>query len=270
MKRKFLLVVMLLSSGMLLFGCEKEASNIQTAEYQVDEVNEVVEDTETLEPQTEEPNGNKLRYELSKQFCYDGDGKLSSTIVREYDDRGYVIKETVTLIDADGSENSYWYDEGCDDNGNLIKDNYMTDEGLAQYWTYKYDEYNNEIECITYDSDGNKMYTQTSIYEYDSESRITKETVIQDQEGLDLVMEYTYNYTYDEMGNLQTSIDNFGGKKIYEYDENGFLTRLINQVGGNEMITRYTNDEYGNAIKEEYYNSCGELSNYNENEYIGF
>ena len=231
---------------------------------------QVGEEPEKDEPQVEEQISSDLRYELSKQLCYDGEGQLSSTVVREYDDRGYVIKETVTLIDAEGSESSYWYEEVCDDKGNLVEDKYMTEEGLVQYWTYTYDDHNNEIECITYDSDGNIMCTQTCIYDYDSEGRKVQETIIQVQEGLDTDMEYTYNYTYDEDGKLMTSVDGFGGEKVYEYDENDFLIKVTNIVAGNEMVTKYTNDEHGKAIKEEYDDSTGVLSNYNENEYIGY
>ena len=225
-----------------------------------------VESGEAISDGEKQPDEDVV-YVKVKQICYNPDGSYGSTISWEYDERGFVNKEIVSYIGEDNQTFTFWYDEICDDDGNIIDDRYMTDAGLAQYWINKYDEHNNRIESITYGPDDNIMFVEKSTYEYDDAGRKIKESTEQKQNGFDFGMAIEISYTYDEDGKLLSTLNTYGAENIYEYDDNGYLIKITTKSSGSEVVTLYTNDDKGNLIKEEYFNLDGSPNGYSEYEY---
>lgn len=176
------------------------------------------------------------------KYGYDDNGYLISlsdngkVTYFENDSLGRVLKETL----PDGKLIEYTYDGNnnvlsagtdghmtyftYDELGNLVKkvapNKHVT--------TYAYDD-NNQLASVTDNS------SQTQIYHYDSDARITSITI-----GSDTVAKYTY----DDVGNKLSSTDYNGDVTTYRYDNDDQL--ISSTVGG--ATTTYSYDQDGQVV----------------------
>ena len=71
--------------------------------------------------------GNRL-------YHYDEDGRLTRTVIDEYDDKGNHVKQS--YYGSDGELESYYTYE-YDKDGNMVQQNeYAGDGKLSRYWSY--------------------------------------------------------------------------------------------------------------------------------------
>lgn len=176
------------------------------------------------------------------KYAYDDNGYLISlsdngkVTYFENDSLGRVLKETL----PDGKIIEYTYDS----NNNVLS---AGSDGHMTYFTY--DELGNLIKKVapnkhvttyTY-NDNNQLASvtdnssQTQIYHYDSDARITSITI-----GSDTVAKYTY----DDVGNKLSSTDYNGNVTTYRYDSNDQL--ISSTVGG--ATTTYSYDQDGQVV----------------------
>lgn len=213
------------------------------------------------------------------------------TISYEYDVRLNVVKETVgqysrtyayneaglcsKIIDFDGSEVSYSYDNGgnlsevrsaaknerCtyDGNGNVKTVLQLEGDSWDTYMSYEYDIFNNVVES-------KDALQNVTTYEYDANNNLIK-TILPEQQISGKGTNYTYDvmnrptkiilpngvvkveYVYDCMGRV---IKEYRGEKsedttfnAYEYDIFGNVEKMTNYAG---KETTYVYDERGNMI----------------------
>lgn len=127
----------------------------------------------------------------------------------EYDENGYLIKETHNMTDPDYS---YYYYYAYDSMGNNIKVGcYTLDGTLDYYYEYAYDENRNLLSRAYGNKNGEKIFLST--YEYDELGNCIKETernLYECDADKDKVMEY------DEYGNtLKITVSKPDGELIY-------------------------------------------------------
>ena len=66
----------------------------------------------------------------------------------------------------------------------------------------------------------------------------------------DNVIVYTYNYNNSLLITETRTVDGEVDISVYTYDDNGKLVQISNE--GQQFIHKYTNDNLGNRISEEY------------------
>ena len=102
-------------------------------------------------------------------------GDVKSVIEKEYDaiERfGEIEKESINS----------WYDIAFNEEGNQVEwISYDSDGSIDSKWTSEYDEEGNQVEKITYDSDGSLTLKYTYEYdEYDKEDNWTSKITFED------------------------------------------------------------------------------------------
>ena len=176
-----------------------------------------------------------------------------------YDSKG----NTTSITDAEGNKTSYTYDE----NGNMLTQTepsgavlkYIYDgnnpititDALGNKSTMSYNDKNMITKMVDYEG-------KETIYEYNDDGQLIEEKV----EGLgSKKYEYTDGFmtsvtdfngnkstmTYDNYGNLTSSIDPEGNKTTYEYD---LVGRLLKQTNAEGNSRSYTYNCYGAKLTE--------------------
>ncbi len=141
-------------------------------------------------------------------------------------------------------EVNYFYTDG------LLNYSYLTDTdgaGGELRWdrttTYTYDNQGREVKRNIVD-----YHDQNITTTYDEQGNIVEKVV---ELNTDNVFVYTYTYN-DSLLMTETRTDGNGEVDIsvYTYDDNGKLVQISNDV--QQFIHKYTNDNLGNRISEEY------------------
>jgi len=103
-------------------------------------------------------------------------------------------------------------------------------------------------------ADGKERHKQT----YDSEGRVLENTKYSYFGGIE-GLSYTYEHVYDELGRVKEVRHIHSGglildRYIYNYDEKGRLSRIVQQKPeGNSINRAYVYDDAGRIIQETYY-----------------
>ena len=113
-----------------------------------------------------------------------------------------------------------------------------------------YNEEEKAIEITTDSTKGKWIYNERGF--------LIEETFVVNTEVDELNYEIRSLYSYDEYGNLIVLEDGITGKEMIrnKYDEYG---NLIERKEHNKLVKRYTYDKNNRLIKEERYNSSGEI-----------
>lgn len=171
----------------------------------------------------------------------------------------------LTLVkDGLGAQMRYGYD--C--LGNVTLEERLIEEGIRSRIHYAYNkngwrirkteqiqgngDISKAVTSYGYDADGNLTNIKTPKgaeirMEYDADSRIIEERVIDKKNGINM----TTSYTYDAVGNvLNQTVTGADGERLetgWNYDLKDRLTHTINQSGA---VTRYIYDQNDQLIKE--------------------
>lgn len=216
---------------------------------------------------------------------YYGMGPLYERIEFEYDDHGQLLRELIH--DETGCYRVREYVNSYDAAGRLTKAESFTDGELFETWQHSYDEqgnltrtefihrspYSTDTIVETFDESGNVLRNETTVVLWSAAE-------LNESERAPAITEYFY-----EDGLLIGSESDEGSQDVYTYDRKGRLTRLerfrdealcccweytytadteteIQYEPDGTMTTKQvrTYDKAGNLIKEEQFNSKGELS----------
>ena len=82
---------------------------------------------------------------------------------------------------------------------------------------------------------------------YDEQGNMVEKVV---EMNTDNVIVYTYNYNNSLLITETRTVDGEVDISVYTYDDNGKLVQISNE--GQQFIHKYTNDNLGNRISEEY------------------
>ena len=207
---------------------------------------------------------------------YDGEGNLLVKII-------YNTDESITVIDADGNEETHLYDA----RGVLINETDSLDRDMDTLYDANFRPLTVANEAghtlsMEWSEDGKYLLAETdpegnrTEYTYDDEGRLLSET---DPEGNTQLFTYTgdlltsvedaegdiITYSYTEDGLLSQQTDSEGKTISYDYDEHGQRTSTTNWKGN---TTSYTYDEIGNLVEtvspqglitRNEYNAAGQL-----------
>ena len=208
-------------------------------------------------------NGNKIEFKYT-YYDSDGNGSLSSHVTWTFDKDGNEIEWTA---DDKYTNSKKRTERGYDANGKQIKEiNYDNDE-LTGWIESEYDVFGNKIRYEEYDKDRKCTYKTISSYN--------------EQENLNYFTVYdygkiskTYEYEYDEKGNMIKSAEYDGDGNIIriyerEYDEMGRETKFVHYNGDGTVNSsdEYEYDENGNEIKSVHYDGEGNIRWMAESEY---
>lgn len=185
---------------------------------------------------SKDPNAADLPFELPfrQELAY----------AYAYDEEGRVIRKERTCED-DKQVIEYRYDN----TGLLLEERFAQNEGAAVVTTYVYDEAGRILRSVSPKKEVN--------YTYDGHGNLTrKESRTASVGGYDLSID-TYEYTYDESGNVIKQVVDLSGFKsrVYEfvYDEDGMLLEQIQTSqplnSNNTSVSRSRYDCYGNVIE---------------------
>lgn len=199
------------------------------------------------------PNSSRDRISTSQ---YDGNNKLT------------------IRTDADGSQHRFTYDAS----GNLIKEERYINTAQTQILTYGYDLLNRVVRFVDvdgsitqtfYDASNNKSRTELTVatgfftngvantrtavttYKYDFNNRLVEETF--DPTGLNIVQ----TIRYDEMGNAIEKTNGNGAAEKFTYN---LLGNLTEQLDGENNLTRFGIDQFGDQISVENPRGTGAVS----------
>lgn len=163
-----------------------------------------------------------------------------------YDREGRVIRKERTCED-DKQVMEYRYDNA----GRLLEERFTQNEGAAVVTAYVYDKAGRILRSASPEKEVN--------YTYDGHGNLTrKESLTASVGGYTSLSTDTYEYTYDESGNVIKRVENLAGLKpcVYEfvYDEDGILLEQIRTSQSAdynvETVVRERYDCYGNVIEK--------------------
>jgi hypothetical protein len=173
------------------------------------------------------------------------------------------------------SKNSFPLESYFSQKGILLRKSTFNSKGnLESKILFKYDENNNNIECITYHSDGslaskklNKFDSENRLFEsheFDAREKITsKKTTRYDSGGYRILTCYerisrglvkTLESVFDEhennVANYYFSDEELESKEIKQYDVNGNLFETIQYypLTNEQVITRFKYDRQNNIV----------------------
>jgi len=221
---------------------------------------------------------------MTKQDCYDSEGKYSYTLAWDYDERGNLTSQ----IDALGRSTTHKYDI----NNNRIL---TQTPNLDRTTKYLYDFMNRLIRIDDIYSDGvtystsnrydiagnligsTDQYGNETIYKNDEFGRPIEIVlpVISDQN--EILQHPTVKNEYDVIGNITRHVDGNGNVTLKTYNIHGAITSVKYPDGTSEerryqlngvlselkarddTITRYTNDCFGRVVETKVYSQFNEL-----------
>ncbi len=176
---------------------------------------------------------------------YGPDGQLEQTTSYEYDDKGFLIRET--LKEADGTvmeEKSFEPDEKL----RISREYLHYADGSRDTITYTYDQNGRVIRKETADPDGEVEEAREMSYQDDQ----LVHQAVKHADG-DIIEEHRYVY---EGGLLQEALHYNGQegssqKRIYSYDDKGHRESVLVYDEADNLIERilFDNDDEGRPIK---------------------
>jgi RHS repeat-associated protein len=241
--------------------------------YKYNEKKQLIEEKTYLDNSTEkfystfkyDNVGNLIEKVVGKEK--DVNKEISSKITYKYNNINQITDEIHQINATDTNLLQYEYDK----NGNKIAEkNYITKDKTKYFMnSYQYDILDNLIEerhklvensninqesinKYTYDNENNILSRSkltehgyiTENYTYDYKNRISKKTMLQDEDT-----NITITYTYDNRGNtIANKIADLNNEYITTYRFDG-LNNKISSTDPIGNITRYQYDENNNLIK---------------------
>ena len=203
-------------------------------EYTYDEKGNLLTETHF----SKDPNAADLPFELPfrQELAY----------AYAYDEAGRVIRKERTCED-DKQVIEYRYDN----TGLLLEERFTQNGGATVVTAYVYDEAGRILRSVSPEKEVN--------YTYDGHGNLTRKESLTASVGgyTDLSID-TYEYTYDESGNVIKRVEDLAGLKprVYEfvYDEDGVLLEQIRTSQSAdynvETVIRERYDPYGNVIEK--------------------
>ena len=224
---------------------------------------------------------------------YNEDGKLLSTVDNnhsqeyEYDDNGFLIKETDTRTQSEGEEAQERITTYTNNEKGLAISGTVTGSDGTSNMEYTYDDQDRPIKQVSVPVDDPEN-TTTYEYFYDEQGKQVKNTMSgKDQSS-------AFEYTYDSEGNMASIKQTFvydGHESVYEslcfgnswiaiketyndiiytgeieYDDKGYPARLVkNGDDGSSIEETYEFDENGNMIRHTIVSVDG-VDNYRDQE----
>jgi YD repeat-containing protein len=194
-----------------------------------------------------EYNARDLETSLSG---YDAQGQLDFRTVKEYDNRGQLLKE----ISFNPDETfSYTAEFGYTRGGSEKRTTFFTPGNVADYTSVEtFDTNGNRLEESATNTEGELEYRVT--YSYDGEGRLLEETAFRSDGSQD----YRLQNEYDNGNLVKTTEFNEENKAFYTYtyayDDKGNMTeRMTETEDGTKDTYRYSYeyDEAGNWVKRE-------------------
>ena len=203
-------------------------------EYTYDEKGNLLTETHF----SKDPNAADLPVELPfrQQLAY----------AYAYDEEGRVIRKERTCED-DKQVMEYRYDNA----GLLLEERFTQNGGATVVTTYVYDEAGRILRSVSPEKE--------VTYTYDGHGNLTqKESLTASVGGYTSLSTDTYEYTYDERGNVIKRVEDLAGLKpcVYEfvYDEDGVLLEQIRTSQSAdynvETVIRERYDPDGNVIEK--------------------
>ena len=167
------------------------------------------------------------------------------TLTYNYDTLGRNNK--VTINTTNPIETNYYYHSYTDENGTKHNSNLLGMESSENFkYRYVYDDRNNitVVQAVSYDADGNAVYTPIEEYTYDALNQLTRVDYLTQNKRV--------VYTYDSGGNIKE-------EKIYTVDSNGTVTLsdtkayVYGDTNWKDKLTTYegqaiTYDNIGNPL----------------------
>lgn len=232
----------------------------------------LLEVVETMEYATTDSTETSMHY-----YTYNEDNLLANWISGDrkaeytYDENGNLIKKFSTYPNSDGKQTSQTVEYTYDADGNMLKETCYVAEKIYSFYEFVYDSNGNMVKksyyerFIPYDPTFPPSLQYTIDYTHDVNNRLVKQVTTRSSNDSTIV-EYaydaagrlteecvgnsTYQYTYDESGNLlkKTLGDNIIDE--YNYDASGNLIKQINLYGSTRYIYEYTYDADGKLIEE--------------------
>lgn len=207
---------------------------------------------------TEDYEGESLKsyhqfaYNENGGLLYDGyfhrDGELSSIIKYDYDDAGFVIRESEVL--SNGKEDYVLCYVNDDSGRHIRKDRFPEGGGLVTDWDeYEYDEAGNQTVWRGY---RDNKYSFCWYYTYDAAGNHTG-TERYDKDGYRTMGS---KYEYDTAGHLLSTYavndeGNYEAEATYEWSDNYHTRRSPWYYSSNGKLAgydTYTYDDYGNVL----------------------
>lgn len=318
MKRKLLtLIVATIFSTSIISGCSNSTSSettdntesveeTVTKETTTEETENEVPDSESESIEESEPevieNEQEQIFVQTESVTTDADGNVDESYVYGYNEKGeqirreytYILGESITATDVE----EYEYDA----KGNRVKEIIRYDGGGID-WIIEstYDDEGNILSYKEYDDD--TLYFRE--YEYDSDKKLTKETLhsIDENENDSITssVEYIYDsdknlieetsygedgtesmktkYEYNDMGDkVSDSIDFYeyadmlgytNALNKYEYDDQNRLSLSTRYEDGqlvSKLVTEY--DDNGNILRETKYDENDSLESITDYKYM--
>ena len=207
------------------------------------------------------------KFDANKELiCPTGSSIAYTLMDYNYNEKGVEIKESFYGKDGEPvtAERQDWFAQSkkYDDKGRLVKTKYWDKDGKpfgmgttdVSEERYEYDIDGHRISESFFDANGNLTEKDGYIsehyasvkYEYDDKGNRIKEAYF-DAQNVRIVEKIN---EYDKWGNLA---------KISAYDKDGHLADQTKDMPGYAVET-YVNDEFGNTIKESYYDAKGALT----------
>ncbi len=192
-------------------------------------------------------NATNLETSLSG---YDADGQLDFRTVKDYDNRGQLLKETSFNPDETFS---YVAEFGYTRSGSEKRTTFFTPGNVADYTSIEtFDTNGNRLEESATNTEGELEYRVT--YTYDGEGRLLGETAFRPDGSQD----YRLQNDYDNGNLVKTTEFNEEDEAFYTYtyayDDKGNMTeRTTETEDGVEDVYRYSYayDEAGNWVRRD-------------------
>tara|TARA_E500000305_G_scaffold36763_3_gene28012 strand:+ start:86 stop:17857 length:17772 start_codon:yes stop_codon:yes gene_type:complete len=221
-------------------------------------------------------------------FKYDSLGRRIASIGPAFLLEGVLVRHrTETVHDEDGRVQSIYT--------NIIQlDDGTIDRSGELVTSYEYDEFGNRTKTIYHDgSFSTQLYDalghlvsetdamgQTKSYEYDEQDRLIKVILpaVSDPQNGGQVVNPTYEYSYDALGNQTSIIDPLGNQTNFTYDERGNQLnrslpdgsietftyddreRMLTHTSFEGVITRYVYDDSqsgsGRLTEKQFFNDA--------------
>jgi YD repeat-containing protein len=225
---------------------------------------------------------------LVKETQYNGDGQVEQVMSYTYNEKGFLTGEE--LLDVDGSvleKRSFEPDE----QGRIAREFVHYADGSADRIEYAYDDAGRVVRKERYDDDNALESAENMIYEgevvvresiVDADDEILSETVYSYDENGRLAEIVSDNreeglwfrkvYRYDDAGHRQAATTfNEEGEPVerilFEHDENGRPTLIVDENRRQKNTIRMTYDERGEIIFQDEHDLNGELVNSIERSY---
>ncbi|PLW93224.1 MAG: hypothetical protein C0592_06820 [Marinilabiliales bacterium] len=193
---------------------------------------------------------NSAGFMTSAEY-YDAVGQLDYSILKEYNENNYNIKNTTqsVLMNMMSIEECKY-----DSSGNVTEINSTTNDSIDLTIFFMYDEHGSVIKHVLIQN-GDTIIKHNE-YEYDSENRVIKSTHFESDDFEEI--NETRTYKYDNNGNLVEIINtsNIIGtlKTVNIFNEDNILVRIETYENGKiHMEVEY--DDYYNEVNRKIYSN---------------